>query len=71
MERLARKERLDQKKTPLFWHFVKVGANNIQIRALLEKWRDFKKTPEYAKMRRSSVAKSAYENHLKRKRDSK
>ena len=53
----------------LFFHFVRLGAKNISIPALLQQWREYKTTDEYKHLKRSSVEKTDYEKELKDKRD--
>ena len=53
----------------LFFHFIKVGTERININALLTAWRTFKTSEEYNKMLARSSEKSAEEKQAKTKRD--
>ena len=53
----------------LFFHFIKVGTERININALLTAWRTFKTSEEYNKMLARGSEKSAKEKEIKNKRD--
>ena len=53
----------------LFFHFIKVGTERININALLTAWSTFKTGEEYNKMLARSTEKSAKEKEIKSKRD--
>ena len=53
----------------LFFHFIKVGTQRININELLTKWTTFKSSEEYKKMLARSSEKSAEEKQAKTKRD--
>ena len=53
----------------MFFHFIKVGTERININALLTAWRTFKTSEEYNKILARSSEKSAEEKQAKTKRD--
>jgi len=53
----------------LFFHFIKVGTERININELLTEWTTFKSSEEYKKMLARSSEKSAEEKQAKTKRD--
>ena len=48
---------------------MRYGAKNVSIPKLLHQWREFKLTPAYHDLFRSSIERTPYEKELKSKRD--